>query len=51
MLSQTDYERMQTLLENAKLFFKLGFGLTATRPEISYLDVFHLGNTLLFTTS
>ncbi len=38
-----DFEWMRILLRNAKLHFKLVFGVTATRPRIGYLDTFSFG--------
>jgi hypothetical protein len=35
--SESDFEFMRILLQNAALHFKLVFGLTATRPQLSYL--------------
>jgi len=38
-----DFEYVRVLLHNAQLHFKLVFGLTATRPEVRYLDGFTFG--------
>ena len=38
-----DFEFERLLLHNAQLHFKLVFGLTATRPEVRYLDTFSFG--------
>ena len=45
-----DFEFSRILLPNAQVHFKLVFGLTATRPQINYLDTFSFGGHVAYRT-
>jgi hypothetical protein len=43
-LGRPDYDAIRALLRSASIHLRLVFGLTTTRPSVSYLDTFSFGH-------